>query len=70
MPSVAPIDKTSAADSGSLDSGSPPLSGTKATQDAMTTRLATAGPRVGPVNRRQALQAVEDNRQPVQDDLG
>ena len=44
MPSVAPSDRTSSADSGSLDSGSPPLSGTNARQDAMTTRLATAGP--------------------------
>ena len=52
MPSVVPTDKTSWADSGSLDSGSPWLSGTKARHAAMTTRLDTAGPRVGPVNRR------------------
>ena len=54
MPSVAPTARTSSADSGSLASGSPPLSGTKARQDAMTTRLEMAGPRVGPVNRRYA----------------
>jgi hypothetical protein len=52
MPSVVPTDKTSSADIGRLPSGCPSLSGTKARQAAMTTRLEMAGPRVGPANRR------------------
>lgn len=51
-PSVVPTDRTSSADTGRLPSGCPPLSGTKARQAAMITRLEMAGPRVGPANRR------------------
>src|SRR2546429_4928689 len=54
MPSVVPTDRTSSAVSGGLDSGRPWLSGTKARQVPMTTRLEMAGPRVGPANRRYA----------------
>ena len=52
MPSVVPTDRTSWADSGSSDSGSPLPSGTNARHAAMTTRLDRAGPRVGPANLR------------------